>query len=179
MSEAGAEVRLTCQFLQAVGRSLAGSGSPQMRLQTRTSLARLESRNTEPLALPPNCRHCYSPVNLQRDNIRLQNVSKSLTMNIRCHVCRRDSSQQEICFPKFESLQETKTRSEEDQNLQKVKKKKSKKDKNAGLNLPPASPHSRAPMKTKTDDSKNKLKHLLAADKSSNKSCLQDFLKKL
>ena len=178
MSEAGAEVRLTCQFLQAVGRSLAGSGSPQMRLQTRTSLARLESRNTEPLALPPNCRHCYSPVNLQRDNIRLQNVSKSLTMNIRCHVCRRDSSQQEICFPKFESLQETKTRSEEDPSREKAKKKKCKKDKNAGLNIP-VSPHCKAQTKTKTVSSQNKLKHLLATDNSSNKSSLQDFLKKL
>lgn len=179
-------MRLTSQFLQSVCRSLGGGGSPQMRLQTNTSLARLSgpdarlnSRKTEE-SLSLHCRHCYSPVNLQRDNIRLQNLRKSLTMNIQCQVCRRDSSQQEICFPKLEALQQTKTRSEDDQSLQKAKKKKCKKDKNAGLNLPHVSPQSKAPMKSKTVDGKNKLKHLLATDNSSrNKSCLQDFLKKI
>ena len=173
MTESGAEVELTCQFLQAVRSQLTGDGSPQMRLQTNRSLARL-CKNNEPPS--PSCLYCYTPVNLQRDNISLQNVSKSLTMNIQCHVCRRDSSQQEIFFPKLEPHQETKTRSEDVQSLEKSKKKKCKKEKNAGLNIPPVS---KAQTKTKTVSSQNKLKHLLAKDNSSNKSCLQDFLKQI
>ena len=177
MSERGAEVELTCQFLQAVRSHLTGGGIPQMRLQTNRSLARL-GENTEPPSA--TCRHCYTTVDLQRDNISLQNVSKSLTMNIQCHLCRRDSSKQEILFSKLELHQETKARSEEIQNLEKSKKKKSKKDKNAGLNIPPVSTQYKAQTKTKTVSSQNKLKHLLARENSSsNKSCLQDFLKKI
>ena len=169
-------MELTCQFLQAVRSHLTGVGSPQMRLQTNRSLARL-CKNNEPPS--PSCRYCYTTVNLQRDNISLQNVSKTMTMNIQCHVCRRDSSQQEILFPKLEPHQETKTRSEDVQSLEKSKKKKCKKEKNAGLNIPPVSTHCKSQTKTKTVNSQNKLKHLLAKDNSSNKSCLQDFLKQI
>ena len=181
MLESGPERAVTSQFLQAVRGELTGVGSPQMRLQTSRSRAGLGETNYPPSAstTTSTCRHCYTTVDLQRDNISLQNVSKSLTMNIQCHLCRRDSSKQEILFSKLEPHQETKARSEEVQSLEKSKKKKCKKDKNAGLNIPPVSTQYKAQTKTKTVSSQNKLKHLLATDNSSNKSCLQDFLKKL
>ena len=185
MTESGGEAGLTCQFLQSCLRQPPGGVIPQMRLQTNTSLARLgepESKLNRKNNEPPTCLHCYSPVQLQRANIRLQNVRKSLTLNIHCHVCRREASHEEIIFPRSEPErhQKTKTRFEEGQNRQKAKKKKCKKEKNAGLNIPTASPHCEAPiMKRKMVNSQNKLKHLLATDNSSNKSCLQDFLKKL
>ena len=187
MSESGGEASLTAQFLQSCLSQLPAGGCPQMRLQTATSLARLgepESKLNWKTNEPPTptCLHCYSTVQLQRANIRLQNVRKSLTMKIHCHVCRRESSHEEIIFLRSEPdrHQETKTRCEEGQNRQKAKKKKSKKEKNAGLNIPTVSSHCEAPtVKRKTVNSQNKLKHLLATDNSSNKSCLQDFLKKL
>ena len=178
MSESGSEASLTSQFLQSCLSAFPAGGPPQLRLQTNTSLARLSQperkfneRNTE----PPVCTHCYTPVDLQRTNIRLENVSKTVTLNFYCHVCRKETSQEEIIFSKSEPRRETKTRCEEDQNRQKAKKKKCKKEKNAGLTIPTVSPT----VKMKTVNSQNKLKHLLATDSSSNKSSLQDFLKKL
>ena len=185
MSEGGAEVSLTRQFLQSCLSNLPAGGSPQMRLQTQSSLARLSEPETK-LNIknnePRTCTHCYTPVNLQRASIRLQNVRKSLTMNIDCHICRKETTREEICFSKLEPHQKTKTRQEEDENRQKTKKRKGKKDKNAGLNLPlpSVSHHSKAPtVKMKTVNSQNKLKYLLAKDTSSKMSSLQDFLKKL
>ena len=178
MTESGSEASLTSQFLQSCLSVLPARGPPQLRLQTNTSLARLSppgrnfnEKNTE----PPLCSHCYTPVDLQRANIRLEKLRKTVTLHFHCHVCRREMSQEEIIFSRLDPQRETKTRCEEDQNRQKAKKKKCKKEKNAGLTIPTVSPT----VKMKTVNSQNKLKHLLATDRSSNKSSLQDFLKKL